>query len=191
MKNSTLKLTVSALLISLGIIIPIFSPVKIIIEPASYTLASHVVIFIAMFISPAVAATVAVGTTLGFFIGGFPIVIVFRAATHVIWATLGALYLQKMKSTADSAVALRVYSFFVALTHSLCEIVIVTAFYFGGMMGASYYQHGFVVTILGLVGLGTVIHSMVDFEIANLIRYPLRNQLKMLSSGKSGEIKSQ
>jgi len=69
--NRLFQLTASALLCAIGIVIPIFSPVKIILGPASFTLASHVAIFIAMFISPACAAVVALGTTFGFFIGGF------------------------------------------------------------------------------------------------------------------------
>ena len=67
------NLTISALLIAFGIAIPMFMPIKLIIGPASYTLASHVPLFIALFISPAVAAAVALGTTLGFFFAGFPI----------------------------------------------------------------------------------------------------------------------
>jgi niacin transporter len=74
----------AALLIAIGFVIPVFSPVKILLEPASYTLASHVSIFIAMFISPFIAVVVSLGTTLGFLVGGFPPVIVLRAATHEI-----------------------------------------------------------------------------------------------------------
>jgi niacin transporter len=93
-RNSVLKLSVSGLLIAVGIIIPMFSPLKILLEPASFTLASHVAIFIAMFISPGMAASVAVGTTLGFYFGAFPIVVVLRAATHVVFAVAGAMYLK-------------------------------------------------------------------------------------------------
>lgn len=49
MKNNSVKhLTISALLIGLGILIPMVMP-KIVIGPASFTLASHVPVFIAMF----------------------------------------------------------------------------------------------------------------------------------------------
>ncbi len=40
---------------------------KIMIPPASFTLASHVPLFIAMFFTPGVAVAVALGTTFGFF----------------------------------------------------------------------------------------------------------------------------
>jgi niacin transporter len=88
----------AALLCAVGIIIPILSPVKFVMEPASFTLASHVALFIAMFISPFTAAIVAVGTSLGFLLGGFPIVIVARAATHIVFALIGAIIIRKKPS---------------------------------------------------------------------------------------------
>ena len=85
-KTNTFNLALTGMLIAVGIVIPLFSPVKIILEPASFTLASHVAIFIAMFISPAMAVAVSLGTTLGFFLAGFPLTVVLRALTHVIFA---------------------------------------------------------------------------------------------------------
>ena len=61
--NSVKRLTISALLIAMGIIIPMVMP-RITIGPASFTLASHVPVFIAMFISPVVA--ISLGTGFGF-----------------------------------------------------------------------------------------------------------------------------
>lgn len=65
--NSVKRLTISALLIAMGIIIPMVMP-RITIGPASFTLASHVPVFIAMFISPVVAIAVSLGTGFGFLI---------------------------------------------------------------------------------------------------------------------------
>ena len=62
---------------------------KLWFHPASYTLASHVPIFLAMFLSRKMAACVVIGSTLGFFVAGFPIVIVMRAASHIIFALMG------------------------------------------------------------------------------------------------------
>ena len=42
-----------------------------------------------------VAIAVSLGTALGFFMAGFPFVVVLRALTHVIWAYLGAQYAKK------------------------------------------------------------------------------------------------
>ena len=80
----TFKLVMAGLLCAIGILAPVISPVKIDLEPASFTLASHVALFIAMFLSPKIAAAVWLGTTLGFQLAGFPPVVVARAASGAI-----------------------------------------------------------------------------------------------------------
>ncbi|MCL2089046.1 MAG: hypothetical protein FWH14_06150 [Oscillospiraceae bacterium] len=174
--NRVLKLNIAGLLIAIGIAIPMFLPFpfKIVWEPASYTLASHVPIFIAMFISPAMAAAVASGTTLGFFLGGYPPVIVLRAATHIVFAVMGAIYFKKVLKTKKSDIALRVFSFCIAALHAISEVVVVSIFYWGGKMNEGYYSSGYLRAVILLVGLGTVIHSMVDFELANIVRQALK-----------------
>jgi niacin transporter len=175
-KNSALKLSIMGLLIAIGIVIPMFSPFKIVLEPASFTLASHVAIFIAMFVSPDTAAAVAVGTAIGFFLGGFPLVIVARAASHIVFALGGAFYLSKIDKAAITALKLRVFSFIIALVHAACELVAVSFFFFSGAMSDAYYRKGFLLSVLLLVGLGTVVHSMVDFEIAHIVVLALQKQ---------------
>ena len=128
------RLTISALLIAVGILIPLFSPIKLVLEPASFTLGSHVAIFIGMFISPVVAISVAVGTTFGFFIGGFPIIVVLRAATHVIFAGIGALILEKRPKILSSTKNTILFSFLIGLLHAACEVVVVMFFYFASGM---------------------------------------------------------
>ena len=46
-RTQTKHITIAALLIAIGILIPMISPLKIILEPASFTLASHVATMIA------------------------------------------------------------------------------------------------------------------------------------------------
>ena len=60
------NMVTAGMLCAIGILIPMVSPIKITLDPASFTLASHVPVFMAMFISPVVGIFVAVGTTLGF-----------------------------------------------------------------------------------------------------------------------------
>lgn len=166
----------AALLIAVGIVIPMFMPIKLLLEPASFTLGSHISVFLAMFISPVVAVLVAVGTTIGFIFGGFPPAVILRAATHVIFAFFGAVYLQKHPAIFDTNVKLRAFSLIIGIAHASCEVVAVGMLYFSGQMGAGYYQTGFIRSVLLLVGLGSVIHSMVDFEIALVIYKILRKQ---------------
>jgi len=173
------KLTLTGVLIAIGLIIPMFSPVKIILEPASFTLASHVAIFIAMFISPAMAVAVALGTAIGFFIGGFPVIIVLRASTHIIFALIGSMFIHKLSEKKLPELHLRIFSFLIAITHALGELSIVSIFYFGGNINTTYTEQGFLTSVLLLVGLGTVIHIMVDFEIARLVLLPLKKSNKI------------
>jgi niacin transporter len=84
-------------------------PIKVYIPPMSFTLASHVAIFLAMFISPGTAAIVALGTTVGFVFSGLPIDVWFRALSHVIWAYGGALWLQKHPDTLSKPVKSAVF----------------------------------------------------------------------------------
>ena len=168
------RLTLSGLLIAVGIIIPMFSPIKILLEPASFTLASHVPIFIAMLISPSMAVAVTVGTTLGFLFGGFPLVVVLRAASHIFFAILGSIYVRRYPELYKSRVKYGIYSLVIALIHSAAEIIVSSIFYFTGSMTTAYYQKGFVFSILLLVGLGTIVHSLVDFVLANVVMLALR-----------------
>jgi len=142
--KSLYHLALAGVLCAIGIIIPIFSPVKIRLDPMSFTLASHVAIFLAMFISPAVGVAVSVGTTLGFLVGGFTMPVVLRALTHVVWGALGAYYLQKHPELIDfrQQVANRSVKLFglgtvLSLIHAALETMVCVPVYFGqGLSGA-------------------------------------------------------
>jgi len=178
-RNNSSSMVISALLCAIGIIIPIISPLKITLEPASFTLASHVAIFIAMFISPASALFVAAGTAAGFMIAGFPIVIVLRAATHIVFATLGAIYLKKNPNALNSFKSSQIFSLAIGVLHGISEVLIVMPFYFGNNMSSAYYAKGFIVSVILLVGVGTVVHSMVDFYLAKAIWKPVTKAVKI------------
>ncbi len=170
------NLCATALLIAVGIVIPMYSPVKIVMPPASFTLASHVAIFIAMAISPGVAVAVSLGTTLGFFLGGFPLVIVLRAATHVVWALLGAMVLQRKPELMNNALQARAFSLVVGVVHALLEVAVVAWFYAGGQLSASYYENGFFRSVVLLVGIGGLVHSLVDYELSLAVIKVLQRQ---------------
>ncbi|EGO7906892.1 hypothetical protein FGV24_001021 [Enterococcus faecalis] len=170
--NSVKRLTISALLIAMGIIIPMVMP-RITIGPASFTLASHVPVFIAMFISPMVAIAVSLGTGFGFFLSATPI-IALRALSHLIFAVIGAVILQKHpeilinkegKSTLLNG-KLQLFNVGIGVIHSAAELVVVSVFYTMGNLPGTYYTAGFMYSIFLLMGVGGLIHSLVDFSIA-------------------------
>lgn len=179
--KSLYHLVLAGVLCAIGIIIPMFSPIKITLDPMSFTLASHVAIFLALFISPSVGIAVSLGTTLGFFLGGFPLPVVLRALTHVIWAGLDAFYLQKHPELIDfkqlvpaRGAKLFVFGAVLGIIHALAEVCVCIPVYFGqGLSGAEIVR-----IILLLVFVGSFIHSMVDYAISLLIWKPTSGTLR-------------
>lgn len=168
-KTNARKLTITALLMAIAIIIPIVMPVKVIIGPASFTLASHVPIFMAMFFSPNIALAVSIGASVGFFIGGFPLVVVLRALSHVAFAFIGGKILEEyQEDILSSGVKSQVFSVVIGLIHALAEVLVVSLFFFG-IIGVTDTSGGYLYTVILLVGVGTFLHSVVDFIIAQYI----------------------
>lgn len=184
-KNSVRQLTISALLIGLGIIIPMVMP-KIVIGPASFTLASHVPLFIAMFFSPGMAVTVALGTTFGFLVTGLPVVIALRAFSHLIFAVIGAMYLQRhpglvLQNGKFTLFNLRfqTFNFLIGVLHAIVEMLVVMAFNFVGNVPASSIEGGAFYFFFVLLGVGGLIHSLVDYSIAYFVAGTLSKHFEL------------
>ncbi|BAK58227.1 MULTISPECIES: hypothetical protein [Lactococcus] len=157
------NLVIGALLTALGILIPMIMPAKIVIGPASFTLASHVPVMAAMFFSPYLAALVAVGTTLGFFISVPVPLIWMRAATHIVVMTAGAWFLKKNPDLVDKKVKLQVFNLILGVFHAGLEALVVLAFY---RIGFADLNPQALNSLLMLVFFGGIVHSFVDFNLA-------------------------
>jgi len=162
-KEKLRKLLIGAMLTAIGIMIPMYMPVRVIIPPASFTLASHVPVMMAMFFSPAMAFLVAIGTTFGFVLAGFPVTIWLRAFSHVVFVLIGAYYLKKRPNIVNQKVGFQVFNVVIALIHSLAETGIVFAFY---ALGFAHMDRAALFNLLLLIGLGGIVHSVVDMNIA-------------------------
>ena len=147
MKTNVRKMTYAALLTALAIIIPIsFGFLKIQIPPFSATLAAHVPMFISMLLGPWVAVTVGLGSTLGF-LATAPAVVAARAFMHVFVGLVGALLVKKK----------------VPLT----KVIAITAPIHGALEALAVIPFGFTVyKILVVIGVGTILHHLVDGAIA-------------------------
>lgn len=183
-RSSVRQLTISALLIGMGMIIPMVMP-RITIGPASFTLASHVPVFIAMFFSPMMALAVSVGTGFGFFLSATPI-IALRALSHLIFAVIGAYYLQKHPTIVTASKKniffngrFQLFNFSIGVIHSAVELVVVSLFYTMGNMPATYYTEGYMYSIFLLMGIGGLVHSMIDYNIAYYLAYGLSKQFNI------------
>ena len=162
------KMCAAALLCAVGILVPVISPVKLTLGPMSFTLASHVALFMAMFISPSVALAVEAGTTLGFVLAGFAPVVVLRAASQVLFVVLGALWLARHPAAPPRPGACSCSALPPAPCTACARAVVVTLFWFSGAVSGS-----FLTVVVGLVGFGTLVHSMVDLAIALAIWAPV------------------
>lgn len=159
MRNTSVKqLTFTGILVALGILIPMIMPIKVVLGPASYTLASHVPIFLAMFISPGVAVAVALGTAFGFFLT-LPAIIALRALSHVIFAFIGAVILQKRPGIITSVGKSQLFNAGIGIIHAMAEFLVVLLFFPPGNSTAFW-------TLFLAIAFGGYIHSMVDFSIA-------------------------
>ncbi|KHD45197.1 hypothetical protein ACVRZD_03280 [Streptococcus hongkongensis] len=159
--KTTQTIAYSSILVAFGILIPMIMPIKIIIGPSSYTLASHVPLFLATFISLPVAIFVCLGTTLGFFLAGFPFIIVLRAFSHIVFTIIAALYLKKNATKLQSPLKDLPFAITINIIHGLAEFLVVLLFINGQASDLAY-----VWSIFLLVGLGTFIHGLVDFYLA-------------------------
>ena len=153
-KKRIQEMTFAALLTAIAILIPSIMPIKLIIPPASYTLGSHVPLFLAMFISPWVAA----------------FVIVFRAFSHIIFGCLGALYLKRFPQTIENHKSSLIFNFVLGIIHALGEVIACVIFY--SVTGEDFQKLFYILFVL--VGFGTIVHSMIDYVIALTIFKSIR-----------------
>ncbi|MBG9981591.1 hypothetical protein HZY86_00530 [Aerococcaceae bacterium DSM 111020] len=165
-RSQSKDITLAALLTAFGILIPLLMPFKVIIGPASYTLGSHIPINIALFHSGTVGAIVSIGTTLGFLMAGFPIVITLRALSHIIYVLFGHyLILKGNPHLLASTVSRSICNIGINLIHALGEVIVVYLLTSGDIATQSDYFY----TLFVLVGVGTLIHGCIDFELSYLI----------------------
>ena len=103
---------------------------------------------------------------------GYPIVIVLRAFSHIFFGTLGAFYLQKHPQTLDNPKSSLIFNFILGLVHAIAEVFACIIFYAG--TGTNVENMFYVLFIL--VGIGTIIHSMVDYYLALAVYKALKKR---------------
>jgi len=162
MNDSRLKnLTISAMLAALSFILPYFVP-PVVLPLWTMTLTAHVPVFISIFISPLTAVMTTLGTTLAFFLK-FPanFEVTLRAASHIVFVLLAILLLKAGfgKKNIFQTVGFAVV---ISAVHALAEMLVIGVYLYLGIItnsNALYY-------LLVAVGLGSFVHSLIDFAIA-------------------------
>lgn len=166
--RNVLQMVVAGVLCAVGIAIPMFMP-KIVLGPMSFTLASHVPVFLAMFISPLVAIAVCAGSTVGFFMSA-PLIIALRATSHLVFAFVGAWLLQRYPQIMEKNILMIALNVVLAFIHAVGEVVVVSPFFMGGLnFNPDQLAAGYMTSVIVLVGGGTFIHSIIDFSLAFML----------------------
>ncbi len=87
----------------------------------------------------------------------------------MVFPGLGAWYQQNQPDPLTTLAGQLTFSGLLGIFHGLLEVAVVTPFFYAGGLSAATYTSGFLIAIVLLVGVGTVIHSMVDLAIAHWI----------------------
>ncbi|MFR2885278.1 MAG: hypothetical protein ACLTCB_03090 [Merdibacter sp.] len=151
-------MSITAMLIAVGVLIPMYSPVKIMLSRCRLRWFAHRDHDRHVRFSAQRAGRCA-GTTAGFLSGGFTLPVVLRAH-HVVWAYAGALYLKKHPDLFQSPAKTFVFNLAVAIVHAVLEVIIVMPLYTGYDASQLFYL------LFVLVGVGSVVHSTVDFVLS-------------------------
>lgn len=159
----TKDIVLAALLTALSVLIT-FSPLKLPMPaPFSVTLGSHVPTLLALFISPAVAVLTVIGSCVGFWVSTGNIIIVLRAAMHVLFSLVGWYMISKKGWNIFLAIIVT------SLLHAGAEALVVyflTPLIFSDKAAA-------VNTLTVMAFVGTVFHHFVDCAITAPVLYAL------------------
>jgi len=97
----------------------------------------------------------------------------------LVFTLIGAYLLKKKNNLLLSYKTSIPFVLILSLIHAVCEVIVSTVFYFNDNSSINY-----VYNILLLVGVGTVIHSTVDFIMASIIWAPMQNAISIPSNAR-------
>ncbi len=160
---STKDIAIAALLTALALAIPLFMPIKLVLEPIfSATFASHVPGILSMFVGPFAVIGTAVGSALGFIqLGPW---VSLRAFSHIIFGLLGCRMLSKKWN-------IFLVLLLTSLLHAGAEMIV-------GLISIPFIvtpAGGLLKYIIITIGCGTLIHHCIDFAISVVIIYALKS----------------
>ena len=163
MEKKTKELALAAILTALSVLIT-YSPLKLVLPFFTLTLGAHVPTMLAVFVGPWVTVMTVIGSCLGFFLtipAPNSIIVVARAATHLIFAFAG---MQMLKKNYNIILVIVV----TAILHALAEGIVVyllTPIILDNSTAA--------LTAGGIAALGTIIHHAIDTAITAPILFSL------------------
>lgn len=163
MNKKTREMVLAAILTALSILIT-YSPVKLVLPFFTLTVGSHTPTMLAMLVSPWVAVMTVIGSCIGFFMtipAPNSIIVVARAATHLIFALAGCKMIKNGKLNIYLIILIT------GVLHALAEGIIVFAL-------TPLIVPGQLATSAAVIALsGTFVHHLLDCAITTPIAIAL------------------
>ncbi len=164
--KKTKEVALASILTALSILIT-YSPLKLVMPFFTLTLGAHVPTMLAVFVSPWVSVMTIIGSCIGFMLtipAPNSIIVVTRAATHIIFALVGIKLLKTNKLNIVFIVLIT------ALLHALAEGLVVY------IMTPLILTSETTALIAGYIATGgTFLHHLIDSAICTPVLLALMN----------------
>ena len=162
---------ISSIVIGMSILIPFYTPFKLVIPPASYILFSYVPVFLALYYSRRLALSSVLCMSIALYSTHYPLSIVAECLSHLLLAIIGSTYIKNYADTLNS-----VRSYLPFCIRMACLVAL-------GEMGVSmlifFIKHDItpntIFVALILVGGVALVHSFID----GIIGYILHKVIKL------------
>ena len=111
-----------------------------------------------------------------------PVIIALRAASHICFALLGAVLIRKIPEIIEKPLPSTGFNGGLAFVHALAEVAVVSPFFLAGsIFKPEQLADGYVMSVLVLVGVGTFLHSLIDYTVSIMLWKPVRAALPSLA----------
>ena len=105
-----------------------------------------------------------------------------EAASHICFALLGAVLIRKIPEIIEKPLPSTVFNGGLAFVHALAEVAVVSPFFLAGsIFKPEQLADGYVMSVLVLVGVGTFLHSLIDYTVSIMLWKPVRAALPSLA----------
>ena len=109
------------------------------------------------------------------------VIIALRAASHICFALLGAVLIRKIPEIIEKPLPSTVFNGGLAFVHALAEVAVVSPSFCRQHFKPEQLADGYVMSVLVLVGVGTFLHSLIDYTVSIMLWKPVRAALPSLA----------
>lgn len=170
------NLWISSIVIGMSILIPFYTPFKLVIPPASYILFSYIPVFLALYYSRSLALCAVLCMSIALYGTHFPLSIVAECLSHLLLAIVGSLYIRNHADILNSVRSYIPFCIRMACLLALGEMSVSMLIFF--------IKHNItpntIFVALILVGGVALVHSFID-GMTGYILYKVINKISRSS----------